>query len=245
VTTRRYGQACSIARALDVVGERWNLLIVRELMLGPRRFKDLQSMLPSMGTNRLTARLRELEAANVLSKNRLPPPADVPVYELTAFGEGLRPVLTALAAWGSALPPDESIDLATARPELYAMAIADTSDQSLTAGRHEAYQLEVDQAVFHVRVDDGHARVRTGPAPQPADLILVCGLRVFGALTRHTVSIHDAVRRGQLEVVGPVSTARLALQVLDARRLQVPMRLLPATPTPTPWGTAASQERHR
>ena len=107
---KRYDQYCPIAHALEVVGERWTLLIVRELLHGPLRYTDLQDRLPGIGTNILACRLRDLEANGVLEKRKLPPPTPVTVYELTAWGRGLHPVLHHLAHWGATVlgPPDES-----------------------------------------------------------------------------------------------------------------------------------------
>lgn len=98
---KRYGQYCPVAHALDQVGDRWELLIVRELMLGQRRYTDLAEALPGIGSNILTSRLRGLEAAGVVRKTKLPPPWAVTVYELTEHGRALDPVLRALAGWGA------------------------------------------------------------------------------------------------------------------------------------------------
>src|ERR1700742_256069 len=103
-TTRTYGQMCPISRSLDIVGERWSLLIVRELLLGPKRFKDLLTELPAMGTNRLSERLKSLEADGILTRAVLPPPGEAHVYVLTELGEGLRQPVVSLARWGAGLP---------------------------------------------------------------------------------------------------------------------------------------------
>src|SRR3954462_1614938 len=98
---RRYGQVCPLARALDVVGERWSMLNVRELTVGPRRYGDLLTGLPGIPTNLLANRLRELRDAGLIRKDTLPPPAtNVAVYELTEAGRALRPAITALREWG-------------------------------------------------------------------------------------------------------------------------------------------------
>jgi DNA-binding HxlR family transcriptional regulator len=96
-----YSQYCPVAHALDLVGERWSLLLVRELQHGPLRYSDLHDRLPRCSTNVLATRLRELEAGAVVTRRRLPPPAASTVYELTEAGEALRPVLAALAQWGA------------------------------------------------------------------------------------------------------------------------------------------------
>ena len=98
---KRYGQYCPVAHALDQIGDRWALLIVRELMLGQRRFTDLAEALPGIGSNILSARLRSLASAGIARKTKLPPPLGVTVYELTAEGRELEAVLRALAQWGA------------------------------------------------------------------------------------------------------------------------------------------------
>jgi DNA-binding HxlR family transcriptional regulator len=104
-TTRSYHDLCPIARALDVVGERWALLVARELLLGPQRFSDLRGALPGVSSNLLTDRLRELQARGVVRRRVLPPPAGSSVYELTDRGRRLEAVLDALGEWGAAEPP--------------------------------------------------------------------------------------------------------------------------------------------
>ena len=108
-----YNEYCPVAHALDVVGERWSLLVVRELQHGPLRYSDLHERLPRCSTNVLADRLKGLEAGGVVQKRRLPPPAASTVYELTEDGEGLRPVLAALARWGARTlgPPGATADL--------------------------------------------------------------------------------------------------------------------------------------
>src|SRR5215212_1502533 len=110
---RSYGQYCTVARALDVVGERWTLLLVRELSTGPKRFKDLVGGLPGIGTNLLAARLKTLEQQGIVQRATLPPPAGSNVYELTGLGRSLEPVIVALSRWGAKLldAPHEDDDL--------------------------------------------------------------------------------------------------------------------------------------
>jgi DNA-binding HxlR family transcriptional regulator len=103
---KHYEQYCPVAHALERVGERWSLLIVRELLKGPKRYTDLSAALPRIGTNVLAARLKDLEAAGIVAKRRLPPPAPAQVYELTAYGVALKPVVRELARWGlQSMPP--------------------------------------------------------------------------------------------------------------------------------------------
>src|SRR5919107_2204104 len=101
---RTYGDRCGVARALDIVGERWALLVVRDLLLGPKRFTDLRAGLPHVSPDVLSQRLRELEEAGIVRRTKLPPPAGARVYELTERGRGLQPIVIELGRWGSATP---------------------------------------------------------------------------------------------------------------------------------------------
>lgn len=111
---KRYEQYCPVAHALDLVGERWALLVVRELMHGPKRYTDLAEHLPGIGTNILASRLRDLEAGGIVAKRTLPPPAASRVYELTEYGQGLRAAIRELALWGA-----RSLGPPTADDELF------------------------------------------------------------------------------------------------------------------------------
>jgi DNA-binding HxlR family transcriptional regulator len=133
---KHYDLYCPIAHALDVVGDRWALLVVRELMQGPKRYTDLAEGLPGIGTNILAARLRDLEAAGVVTKKILPPPAASRVYELTAYGQELKPVMRELALWGA-----RSLGPPTAEDELFPGWLLNPIDTILaplaTPGRFE------------------------------------------------------------------------------------------------------------
>ena len=111
---KRYEQYCPVAHALDLVGERWALLVVRELLHGPKRYTDLAEHLPGIGTNILASRLRDLEACGIVAKRTLPPPAASRVYELTDYGRGLRAAIRELALWGA-----RSLGPPTADDELF------------------------------------------------------------------------------------------------------------------------------
>src|SRR4051794_2421540 len=111
-TKRTYGDGCGIAHALDLVGERWALLVVRELLLGPKRFTDLRDGLPNASPNVLSQRLRELEQAAIIQRRKLPPPAGSWVYELPDWGHDLKPVALALGTWAlrsPSFPPDAAV----------------------------------------------------------------------------------------------------------------------------------------
>jgi len=112
--SKRYDQYCPVAHALGLVGERWALLIVRELLHGPQRYTDLTASLPKIGTNILSSRLKDLEACGIVTKRRLPPPAASQVYELTEYGQALKPVIRELAIWGIRSLGPPSLDEAPA-----------------------------------------------------------------------------------------------------------------------------------
>ena len=200
--------------------------MVRELLLGPKRFKDLLAMLPAMGTNRLGDRLKSLQAAGAVAKRTLPPPAGVQVYELTESGQRLRPAIYCLGAWGWQLPPDEGIDRETARAELIALGLAGTSRPELSAGLAECYEFRVGEERFHVKATDGVAEARSGPAPVAADLLVECDLHTFLALATGDLTPQQAIRRGHAQIRGEPATAVRAFEdpQLQADRRPVPAR---------------------
>ncbi|MGK5543920.1 winged helix-turn-helix transcriptional regulator [Streptomyces sp. URMC 127] len=212
---RSYDQFCPAARALDVVGGRWALLIVRELLLGPRRYTDLAEGLPGIGPNVLAERLRELREAGILVRAKLPPPAATTVYELTALGVALRPVVDELTRWGLRLldvPPRPgerfrigwllSCVRACFRPEL-------------ARGVSETYEFTVDGDTFHLRVEDGALDARHGPAGGAAAACAVTtDLATFVALGAGVLDVGEALGRGLARVGGgPGAVAALGRAV--------------------------------
>lgn len=195
MTTRTYAQFCGVAKALDLVGERWTLLLVRELLLGPRRFTDLQRALPGLGTSLLAARLKQLETLEVVRRDRLPPPAASAVYELTDSGLGLAPVVKALADWGSRQLDRPGAE-ETFRPEWLALYRA-VSAQPAT-GVTETYQLHVGDQTVHVRVAGGRAQARTGPAPYPPELVLTTDPDTYAELGLGRTTLRDALAAGRI-----------------------------------------------
>src|SRR5215204_6750361 len=144
---RGYNQYCGAARALDLVGDRWTLLVVRELVFGPRRFTDLLDGLPGISRNLLTERLRTLERDGLITRDELPPPAARQVYTLTDDGRDLADALVPLVAWGArrlgARRPRESF-----RPQWAALAMATFADRDAATGVTETYQYVVGRTVF-------------------------------------------------------------------------------------------------
>jgi DNA-binding HxlR family transcriptional regulator len=170
---RRYGEACPVAHALDVVGERWALLVVRELRLGPKRYSDLAASLPGAGPNVLAQRLRDLEDGGVLRRRTLPPPAGARVYELTPWGAELEPVFRALARWGVRSPVPRQGRLSADSIMLGLRTFFDTEHASEPARRWTAlYEFRLDHNVFRLRVVDGRLEeLVRGDAAGAADVV--------------------------------------------------------------------------
>src|SRR5687768_17033701 len=151
---RSYGQYCGLAHALEIIGERWALLIVRDLTIGPRRFTDLRRGLPRIPTNVLTARLKDLEGAGVVRRRTLPRPSAGLTYELTEYGAELEEVVLQLGRWGARTIGDPGPeDIVTPVGEV--LALRATFNPDAAAGVHVGYQLHVADVVVHARVRDG------------------------------------------------------------------------------------------
>ena len=164
---REYGEACPVAHSLDIVGDRWALLVVRELRLGPKRFSDLQASLPRAGPNVLAARLRELTETGVLIRRRLPPPAGSEVYQLTEWGAELEPVFEALARWGMRSPVVKREGRLSADSVMLAIrSFFRAGDQGWTS----TYEFRLDTDVYRVRVVGGQlAELARGEAAGQPD----------------------------------------------------------------------------
>lgn len=173
---RTYHQYCGLAAALDIVGERWALLVVRELAPGPRRFNDLFAGLPGVATDVLAARLRSLTEAGVVQQRQLRYPVPANVYELTPYGVELAGITRELARWGQRLlpPPGTEGYQIEVRWALGAMASAYTG--GLTDG---SYRFCIDDDELTVVVDGEQATMFYGPGPEPASLTITCGTRAF------------------------------------------------------------------
>lgn len=212
--TRSYDQSCPAARALDVVGGRWSLLIVRELLLGPRRYTDLVTGLPGIGPNVLAERLRALRKAGILSQVKLPPPASSAVYELTELGTAMRPVLDELTRWGMRLPtsprPGDTFRLSWVLGCLRASFRPEEA-----SGVRETYEFRVDGDTFHLRVDDGVLDIQNGSATDPVCAITT-DLGSFLAIGARLVDIEDAVARGLARLEGELPAAARVVAILGA-----------------------------
>jgi DNA-binding HxlR family transcriptional regulator len=196
---RTYGDPCGIARALDVVGERWALLVVRELLLGPKRFTDLRAGLPNLSPDVLSQRLRELEANGVVRRATLPPPAGSKVYELTERGRELEPVVLALGRWGSsaAFPPDAN----EIGVDSTILGLKTMLDPEAAEGVDLEVELRLREQPFRVRVHGGDIEIARGKAEDP-DAVLTASPGTLAALLWQGLHVRQAERSGSTEVQG-------------------------------------------
>jgi DNA-binding HxlR family transcriptional regulator len=191
---RSYAQLCGIATALDVIGDRWAALIVRDLLLGPLRFGDLADGLPGIGTNTLTARLKHLEAAGVLERRLLPLPDRGTVYELTDYGRELEPILLSLGRWGTKSMgrlPGEVVS----RSRWLVAAMLAFHDPSRRVGRATTWELRLSDGVFTVVAEGTTLSVAAG-TPEHADVVVTMSDEVLHALLTRRLASRDAVGSG-------------------------------------------------
>jgi DNA-binding HxlR family transcriptional regulator len=202
-----------MAHALSLVGERWSLLIVRELLHGPKRYTDLTNGLPGIGTNILASRLRDLEEAGIVQKRRLLPPAASTVYELTEYGAGLDEALYALARWGarSLGPPGPEDEL---YPEWGVNAFPALFNAEAARGLTETYVLKIDEDVFTARVAHGSLEASVGAA-EGADVVVELDMETFFALTGGALEPGDALKQGCVRVEGDEAAFERCFRVLS------------------------------
>jgi DNA-binding HxlR family transcriptional regulator len=196
---RGYGQFCGLVRALEMVGERWALLIIRDLLVGPRRFTDLHQGLPRIPTNILSARLKELERAGIVRRRILPRPSGAVVYELTEYGSELEDVVLRLGRWGAkSLREPGPGDIVTVDSMI--MAMRSTFCPDATRGLDVSYELRLGPVVIHVQIDDGHLEVGEGALPD-ADLVIETGPAIK-ALMAGEITPADAIENGSVRLTG-------------------------------------------
>lgn len=200
---RSYDQYCSTARALDAVGDRWTLLIVRELLAGPRRYTDLHADLPGVSTDVLASRLKDMERDGLTTRRRLPPPGAAYVYELTGRGRELLPVLQALDAWGAP-------ELAERRPTDAVRAHWFALPLLRSLEGEGLVDVRLDEGAFHLWLgtEDGPV-YGDGPAPGEPDARLTLDAETCTALGRGSLTFPQAVRDGRVEVTGDGTLAKV------------------------------------
>lgn len=210
--TKTYAQNCGLARALDVLGERWTLLIVRDLGLGPRRYKDLLEGLAGIGTNLLADRLRRLEEAGVVERTMLPKPASVNAYALTTAGEQLLPVLGQLATWGleHGRPLDD--DDATRGTWLLLALFPTLYDPTIDTDVLDCIRVIVDEETACIAwTPAGPRRFLSDDGAPPVSATVTVDAVTLRHIVQGRTSLEEAISAGALSVNGPAETIRVLL----------------------------------
>lgn len=215
-TTRKtYDEGCLAAHALDLVGDRWALLVARELMLGPKRFGTIRDGLPGLSANILTRRLVEMEAAGILVRRMLPPPAGVQVYDLTPAGRRLRPVLDAMCRWGASMPGhDPRLFISPTALMLSMGAMIDRKaarDLTLTAG----FDLGAER--FDTRLDRG--RLIAEPSADPGGALVFHGLpNAVASAVYARRPLAETLAMGAVTLEGDPALGQRFVDLFDLRR---------------------------
>jgi DNA-binding HxlR family transcriptional regulator len=218
-TMRTYGDGCGIAHALDLVGERWALLVVRELLLGPKRFTDLRDGLPKTSPNVLAQRLRELEHAGIVQRRKLPPPAGSSIYELTDWGRELKPIVLSLGTWAlrsRSFPADAPVGT-----DSVILALGTFFDADAAGDLTARYELRLGENAFSVRVADGGIEVDRGAADDP-DAIIETDAATLSALIWERRELADALRDADITIAGDQRAVTRFLELFPRPRPAVP-----------------------
>ncbi|NED94332.1 helix-turn-helix transcriptional regulator [Phytoactinopolyspora alkaliphila] len=221
-TSRTYGEACPIAHAMDIVGDRWALLVVRELRLGPRRFSDLQASLPKAGPNMLTQRLRDLERSGVVAKRSLPPPAGSTIYELTPWGSEIEPVFRALARWGvrAPVPPDGT----RLSPDSVMLGLRTFFTERHDPAWSATYHISLGRESYRLTVTEGRLTELTrGRVDAPADGAPAATVTCQDHMTMHALiegreDLPELTDRGELTVAGDLAAVRRLVAAVSKPR---------------------------
>jgi DNA-binding HxlR family transcriptional regulator len=209
---RTYGDQCGVARALDILGERWALLVVRELLFGPKRFTDLRAGLPNLGPDVLSQRLRDLEGAGLLLRRVLDPPAAAQVYELTERGRELEPVLIELGRWGTSVPFPED---AVFGPDSMVLAMKTVFDPARAGDLAAGYELRLGSDRFAIEVHDGEIDLRRGALEEP-ELTLEVEVGVLAELLWRGRSLDASMAAGEIKLEGSKRSAARFLGLFPA-----------------------------
>jgi DNA-binding HxlR family transcriptional regulator len=216
-TRRTYGEACAIAHGLDLVGERWALLVVRELLLGPKRFTDLKKGLPNASPNVISERLRELERAGIVKRDKLPPPASSRVYALTDWGRELEEIVLSLGRWATRSPslPREG----PMGADSVVLALKGKLDPAAAKGLRAGYELRFGEDRFRVAVSDQAIEVARGGADQPDATIDTDPGTLFAVLWNGRL-LADAQRAGDLRIEGDTTAVERLIRLFPLPETQ-------------------------
>jgi DNA-binding HxlR family transcriptional regulator/putative sterol carrier protein len=210
-TMRTYGDGCAIAQALDVVGDRWALLVVRELLLGPKRYTDLRRGLPNASPNVLSQRLDELERAGVLRRRRLPPPAGSRVYELTEWGHELEQTVISLGHWAARSPSGLASD-APVGVDSMILALRSRFAADAARGLRARYELGLGEDRFRIEVGDDEIEVARGGADQ-ADATIETDPDTLAAVLWGDQPLADAQSSGRMTIRGDKAAVKRFLRL--------------------------------
>jgi|SRR6185437_778563 len=205
---REFGQFCGLARALELVGERWTLLLVRELLARPCRYTDLQQNLPGIPTNVLSTRLKELEAEGIVERQVAPAPQRGVVYRITPDGERLEPAVIALARWGNGHLGERDHEIVPA--STIALAFRATFNAKAAGDVAATWEIRAADVVLYVRVEDGTVTTGVGAAPTEPDLVMT-----FAAGAEDVPTFRDilaALKAGEADLTGRKSLAAVFLK---------------------------------
>lgn len=221
MASRRYGQYCGLTRALELVGERWALLVVRDLLVGPRRFTDLRHGLPRIPTNILSARLKELEENGIVRRRILARPATGVVYELTAYGRALESAVIHLGRWGAMSLGDPKPDEIVTTDSLI-MALRTTFHPERARRVRAGFELRLGDIVVHAKVDDGTVEVGEGALLDP-DLVIETGPALRG-LMAGDVTPADAIANGSVHLTGDPDLLALLVELfhIESKPVDIP-----------------------
>ncbi|MBX7447239.1 winged helix-turn-helix transcriptional regulator [Mycolicibacterium sp. 3033] len=218
VARKTYGQFCGLAHALDVVGERWTLLIVRELGTGPKRYTDLADALPGIGTSLLATRVRQLETDGVIQRRlAVGQPGSAVVYELSEAGRELALALIPLATWGARHQmTDADIGREAFRAEWLLSFLAADLTGDTDPGPDAVYEFHIGDSTACLQVRGGRMRVAPGPAATPPDVTVRAAAPTVAALLGRQLTLSDAVRSDQVDISGDAAATDALVALIES-----------------------------
>lgn len=212
MNSRSYNQFCALAYALDSVGDRWTLLIIRELLPGPRRFKDLLQGLPGISSNLLSERLKKMEEQGILRRRVLPPPAGSTVYDLTPMGLALDRALLELGKWGSQFLPPSLERVALPSLGAISLAIKAFYHPEQAQGINETYELHLGDEVLQIHVEEGELQIQQGQSLK-SDAVFYTNMACFVRLFAGQIKPEEAISMGFIRIDGDPHTLNRFLKI--------------------------------
>jgi DNA-binding HxlR family transcriptional regulator len=210
---RSYNQYCALARGLDILGERWTLLLIRELMIEPKRYKDLLEGLHGIGTNLLAARLKDLESAKIIERASLPSPYKSIVYQLTGLGRQLEPVVLTITKWGfNFLDKKKPQELSRTEWDLVALKAAFHPEKA--ANMTGNYEINLDGTYFDIIINKGTIDINLGRAVNPKSKLITSGKSLL-SLSKGSVTLENLLASGKLKIEGSKASAKQFLKLFS------------------------------